>query len=325
MAILIAWWIARWWGFKPNMPIDPDLAAFLARRAQQPPPTDLATLRAGLEAQAFQLSVRDVGRIEERGIHLPGPAGVIGARLYRTHAAKQALTVYFHGGAFIAGSLCTHDSVCRELAVSSNSAVLSINYRLAPDHPFPAGLDDCCAALRWAIAYRGTMDIDGPIAVAGDSAGATLALVSAIDACSDNEPDIAALLLLYPPADLRDEDYASRSEFAQGFGLTEAARQMMVRSYAPSEAQQCDPRVSPLLFPNLGDLPPTLVVTAQYDVLRDEGAALATALARGGTPVEHVRAAGMIHGFANYSGISPAAALAFDRAGYWVREQFYGR
>jgi len=323
MAISIGWWIARWSGCKQNMPIDPDLAALLARRAQHPPPTDLAALRAGLEAQAIQLPARDVGTVDERGIDLPGPAGVIGARLYRMHAAPQALTVYYHGGAFIAGSLCTHDSVCRELAVSSKSAVLSIDYRLAPEHPFPAGLDDCRAALRWAIAHRGTMDIDGPIAVAGDSAGATLALVSAIGIHSDGEPDIAALLLLYPPADLRDGNYASRREFAQGFGLTEAARQMMVRSYAPSEAEQRDPRVSPLLVPNLGGLPPTLVVTAQYDVLRDEGAALAIALAHGGTPVEHVRAAGMIHGFANYSGISPAAALAFDRAGAWIREQLY--
>jgi acetyl esterase len=325
MATLIAWWIARWWGCRPDMSIDPDLAALLARRAQQPPPTDLAALRAALEAQAIELPSRDVGTIEERDIELPGPAGGVRARLYRTHAEPQALTVFFHGGAFMAGSLGTHDSVCRELAVSSSSAVLSIDYRLAPEHPFPAGLDDCRAALRWAVAHRGTINIGGPIVVAGDSAGATLALVSAIDTCSDSNPDIAALLLLYPPADLRDGDYASRSEFAQGFGLSEAARQMMVRNYAPSEADQHDPRVSPLLSANLGDLPPTLVVTAQYDLLRDEGAALATALAQSGTQVEHVRAAGMIHGFANYSGISQAAALALDRAGAWVRRQLYDR
>lgn len=305
------------------MPLDPQLAALLKNAGNQPPPAGLNGLRAKLEANAVALPGRDVDVADVRNIELKGPNGPIAARLYKPRGvATPPLTVYFHGGGFVAGSLDTHDGACREMAAIAKTAVLSVDYRLAPEHPFPAGIEDAYHALVWASANGAALEVDSArIAVAGDSAGATIALVTAIRARNESGPILSAQLILYPCTDLRDTAYTSRQENAEGYGLTEAARKMLMDIYAPGDQLRCNPWVSPLLEKNLSGLPPTLIMTCQYDPLRDEGRAMADALYTAGADVTWQSADGMIHGFINYTAASAAAAARYDAALQWLAGQ----
>ena len=309
------------------MPLDPQLAALLKTAGNQPPPAGLNDLRARLEANAVALPGRDVDLGKARTIEFQGPNGPIAARLYKPRGlSKPPLTVYYHGGGFVAGSLDTHEGACREMAANANTAVLSVDYRLAPEHPFPAGLEDAYCALIWASSNTSALGVDGArLAVAGDSAGATIALVTAIRARAESGPVLNAQLLFYPCADLRDTAYPSRHENAEGYGLTEAARKMLMAIYAPELGLRNDPRVSPLLEHDLGGLPPTMIVTCQYDPLRDEGLALAEALETAGTDLTRRPADGMIHGFINYTAASRAAAAQYDAALQWLAGRMGGQ
>lgn len=302
------------------MPLDPQLAALLETAGNQPAPAGLNDLRARLEANAVALPGREVEVKSVVTIELQGIHGPINARLYKPRGVSTPpLTVFYHGGGFVAGSLDTHEGACREMAANARTAVLSVDYRLAPEHPFPAGLEDAYSALLWASANGPALGVDsGRLAVAGDSAGATIALVTAIRARDEGGPALRAQLLFYPCTDLRDTAYASRKENAEGYGLTEAARNMLTSLYAPDEELRHNPRVSPLLEKNLGGLPPTLIVTCQYDPLRDEGLALTEALDVAGTDVTPHPADGMIHGFINYTAASTAAANQYDAGLHWL-------
>jgi acetyl esterase len=302
------------------MPLDPQLATLLKTAGNQPPPAGLYSLRATLEANAVALPGRKVDVAEARNIELQGPNGPINARLYKPRGmSTPPLTVYYHGGGFVAGSLDTHDGACREMAANAKTAVLSVDYRLAPEHPFPAGIEDAYHTLVWASSNASALEVDTTrIAVAGDSAGATIALVTAIRARNERGPILSAQLILYPCTDLRNTAYTSRQENAEGYGLTEVARKMLMGLYAPDEQLRHDPRVSPLLERNLAGLPPTLIITCQYDPLRDEGLAMAEALYTAGADVTARSADGMIHGFINYSAASTAAAAHYDAALQWL-------
>ncbi|KTB79601.1 hypothetical protein AO069_27090 [Pseudomonas syringae pv. syringae PD2774] len=302
------------------MPLDAQLADLLRTTENKAPPAGLNGLRAKLEANAIALPGRKVNVSNVRNIELRGPEGPIAARLYKPHGdATPPLTVYFHGGGFVAGSLDTHDGACREMAANANTAVLSVDYRLAPEHPFPAGLEDAYHALVWASSNGAALEVDtARLAVAGDSAGATIALVTAIRARNESGPALRAQLILYPSTDVRDTAYTSRQENAEGYGLTEAARKMLMSIYAPDERLRQDPRISPLLETNLSNLPPTLIMTCQYDPLRDEGLAMAEALYTAGADVTRQSADGMIHGFINYTAASAAAGAHYDKALQWL-------
>ena len=304
------------------MPLDPQLAALLKRTENQPKPEGLVGLRAMLEANAVALPGRDVELATVRHIEIQGPVGTIAARLYKPRGVSSPpLTVFFHGGGFVAGSLDTHEGACREMAANARTAVLSVDYRLAPEHPFPAGIEDAYRALVWASSNGVALDVDSTrLAVAGDSAGATVALVSAIRARDENGPALSAQLILYPCTDLRNTAYTSRKENAEGYGLTEGARQMLMGLYAATDQLRHAPWVSPLLEKNLAGLPPTLIVACQYDPLRDEGLAMAEALATAGTDVSVQHADGMIHGFINYTAASLGAAQHYDRALQWLSD-----
>ena len=246
------------------------------------------------------------GSLKVSDLRLEGGVG-LAARHYLPEeaAAAQPLIVFFHGGGFVFGDLETHDPFCRLLCAHSGAQVLAIDYRLAPEHPFPAAVQDARAALEWASANAGRLGVDrARIAVAGDSAGGNLAAVVCQLALRDGGPAPAAQLLIYPATDLLHE-HRSRRLFAEGFFLTEEDMRWFDRQYLGSRIiDRGDPRISPLRAPDLSGLPPALVVTAGFAPLRDEGEAYAKALGAAGTPVVLRRCSGLIHGFINMTGVS---------------------
>ena len=226
-------------------------------------------------------------------------AGGIGARLYRPNDRTDlGLLVFFHGGGWVIGSLDSHDGMCRRLAVASGHAVLSIDYRLAPEHPFPAPLEDAITATRWAHANVAALGCRADrLAVGGDSAGGNLAAVVAQLA----PVPLVHQLLIYPVTDV-SMSFPSIDENAAGYFLTKEGMAFFVGHYLSGDAgSPDDPRVSPLRAPEhvLAATPPALVITAEYDPLRDEGEAYATRLAEAGVTTSHVRFSGEIHAFAS--------------------------
>jgi acetyl esterase len=238
------------------------------------------------------------------------------ARRYRPEGEGQwPVLVYFHGGGFVIGDLDTHDQTCRRLCRGADVEVLSVDYRLAPEHPFPAGLEDALAAVLWAAAENG-----GPVAVGGDSAGAALATV-----CAQELPDrVAAQLLIYPTTDPFG-DHPSRIENATGYFLDQPTMEWFFTHYvgAGADLREDDPRISPLRG-NLEAIAPALVVTAEFDPLRDEGEAYAARLAEAGVEVDATRYDGMIHGFVDMGPFSPAAALAVEDVLARTRKLLHG-
>jgi acetyl esterase len=249
-----------------------------------------------------------VAGVEE--LTLAGPAGDLRARVYRPDGeGPHPTVVFFHGGGYVIGDLDTHDNQARTLCREVGAVVLSVAYRLAPEHPFPAGVRDCEAATRWAATHVDELGGDGSrLAVAGDSAGGNIAAVVARRARDDGGPAVAAQLLIYPGTD-HAGDYPSRTENAEGLFLTRADMRWFSDHYVGA-AERTDPDLSPVLAEDLAGLPPAVVVTAQYDPLRDEGEAYAHALERAGVPVTLRRFDGLIHGFFDLAALSPAAAEA---------------
>lgn len=237
-------------------------------------------------------------RVDERRI--PGPAGELAIRCYRPLGAEGPLgaLVYFHGGGFVLGGLDGHDGVCRQLSVESGGAVVSVDYRLAPEARFPAAPEDCLAATRWVHANADSLGVDpARVAVGGDSAGANLAAVVAQLLRDAEGPALVFQLLVYPVTDWRTMDSPSYRENADGYFLTRLACGWFREQYARDEADWSDPRFSPLLAKDLSRLPPALVVTAEHDPLRDEGEAYAAALREAGVAAAATRYDGTIHGF----------------------------
>ena len=235
-------------------------------------------------------------------------------RVYRPRGAAGALpvTLYFHGGGFVLGDLEAYDAVCRQLCADSGVMVVSAAYRLAPEHPYPAAVEDCFAALGWvAEAIRGFAGDSTRLAVAGDSAGASLAATTALMARDAGGPAIAFQLLVYPPAaGGHDGAYPSRERHAAGPTLTRRTMDYFSRHYFGPTAKAPDWRGAPLLAPSLAGLPPTLLVLAAHDALRDEAMAYGEALGAAGNAVTIVEYHGLAHGFISMAGAVPAARLA---------------
>ena len=285
--------------------MDPDLAEWVAalRRDDGPPARALgvAALReAGRRRAAARPRGPDLPSVEDLRI----AGGALPARRYRPSLDARPLIVFLHGGMWVMGDLDSHDRTCRRLALAADAAVLAIGYRRGPEAPWPAAVDDAVAALRWAGAGA---------SVAGDSAGGQLAALACLRLRDAGEPLPVAQLLAYPNADLT-LSRPSVAEKGSGWGLDAEDLAWAVGQWLPDGVDAGDPRVSPLLAPDLSGLPPALVVTAEHDPLRDEGDAFAHALAAAGTPVRHRCEPAMVHGFLQgLDLVAPAAAAASER------------
>jgi acetyl esterase len=250
-----------------------------------------------------------------RDVQVPGPAGSIRIRLYRpTEADELPCCLYYHGGGFVIGTIEGYDGLCRHLADRAECVVASVEYRLAPEHPFPAAVDDGAAAYRWVRQHANELDLDSDrIVVAGDSAGGTIAAVTSQWALDHNFEPPHSQLLIYPKTD-EGGPYPSREHFAEGFYLPRELLEWFTDHYlgeadfeGPSEDH---PRISPIAYERPGDLPPTTVVTAGFDPLRDEGEAYADHLDDHGVRVVRHRLDHLIHGCINMSGVVDAASRA---------------
>ncbi|HEY0391209.1 MAG TPA: alpha/beta hydrolase [Solirubrobacterales bacterium] len=254
---------------------------------------------------------RPMARVED--LSIPGPGGPMPARLYVALGAPrppQPLIVYYHGGGWVIGDLETHDGACRLLAEHSGCRVLSIDYRLAPEHPFPAPVEDAAAAFAWAAEHVEDLGADpARIAVAGDSAGGNLSAAVCLHAREAGGAQPAMQLLLYPATDVVGEQ-ASRKVFAEGFLLTRNDMQWFEDHYLPDGCAEDDPRASVMRAPDVSNLPPAYVATAGFDPLRDEGEIYAARMREAGVPVVLQRHSGLIHGFANLTAICPSARAA---------------
>jgi acetyl esterase len=234
------------------------------------------------------------------------------------------VVVFFHGSGFVLCSLETHDGMCRNLCAGAGAVVVSVDYRLAPEHRFPAGPDDCLAATRWVGAHAAEIGGDGSrIVVAGDSAGGTMAAVTALRVREEGGPALAGQLLVYPATVHCSVEMPSHSENAEGYGLTRATMAWFWGHYADA-ADAGDWRLAPLMATDLSRLPPALVQVAEYDVLRDEGVAYARRLAEAGVVVELSRWEGMNHGFLQWAGQVDAATEAMREACAWLGRVFRG-
>ena len=257
----------------------------------------------------------EMARVE--ALEIPGPAGPLGARLYVPPvpaADPSPLLVYYHGGGWVIGDLDTHDDPCRFLAAHSGARVLSVDYRLAPEHPFPAAAEDALAAFRWAVAAAARLGVDPErIAVGGDSAGANLAAATCLTARESGSPPPAMQLLIYPVTETAGTA-ASRRTFAEGFLLTRADMDWFEERYLPPGTDRDDPRVDLINAPDHSGLPPAYIATAGFDPLRDEGLAYAERLRAAGTPVAARLHPGLVHSYANLTAISPTARAAMLEA-----------
>jgi acetyl esterase len=287
----------------------PPLTELTPEEARQPPVTFEALIGPGPDVAV----VRD--------IEIPGPAGPIPARLYEPTPEPTGTVVYFHGGGWVLGTLGDFDAVCRALAVASGARVVSVDYRLAPEHRFPAATDDAFAALVWIAEQYA----DGPIVVAGDSAGGNLAAVSALRAREAGGPEIALQVLVYPvvDCDLTRPSYAECS--GSNLILNTAEVAWFWDHYIPDEDERAHPYASPIRASSHEGLPPAYIVIAHHDPLREEGLAYAAALEAAGVPVTVARYDDQIHVFFVLVNILESADRAVVDAGAAIREAVAAR
>jgi acetyl esterase len=309
------------------MPLDPIVAALFERFPQlltykvwEKTPEEV---REAYRSLCDKSDLKDIAIGKVENLQAPGPAGPLTVRAYTPIAPGQSpipAIVYFHGGGFVMGDLDTHDGVCRTLANESGCRVLSINYRRAPEHPFPAAIEDAFAAVKWVEDSATEIEIEpNGIAVAGDSACVKLAsVVSLIAKANRGAPHIAFQMQLYPSISLTRE-FINRP-FGTGYRLEDRAIQWFYSHYMPPGSDPDDERLSPVAAKDVSGLPPAYILTAGFDPLRDEAIAYAAKLKAAGVAVTHVDYPTMIHGFLTMQGWIPLAGQAIAAAGKAVRD-----
>lgn len=300
------------------MPLDPQCAALIAAAAKAGTPfgaDDHRAIRAGYEAGTAAY-VYDPGPVSISMHAFAGSGGPVAVRHYRPPGEPSVLPglVFYHGGGWVVGSLDSHDHMCRHLALAAGVAVLSIDYRLAPEQPFPAALEDSVAAVQWAARDALALGIDPRrLAVGGDSAGGQLAASVAIALRDLGGPALRFQLLIYPVCDLVAENDSLRDN-ATGYFLTRAAYQQMCDWYLVDHGRWSDPRISPQHAAHHRGLPAALIQTAEFDPLRDEARDYANTLRAANVTVDYRCYAGMIHGFARMGGKIDKAKVALNEA-----------
>ncbi|SFT50194.1 acetyl esterase [Geodermatophilus amargosae] len=301
------------------MPVDPHIAALLSVLEQSgAPPMYEGSPEAG---RALYLQLTHGARTPEQVVPVagtqdrtvPGAQGDLKARVYRPEGDGPFPTVvFFHGGGWVIGDLDTHDNMARSVCRGAGAVVVAVDYRLAPEHPFPAASDDAVASARWVAQHLDEFGGDQRLALAGDSAGGNLAAVVAQVLRDDGTP-LVGQFLIYPAVDAEGE-YPSRVENAKGYFLEKDTMDWFYGHYAGAWDDAKDARLSPLHHADLSGLPPAVVVTAEYDPLRDEGEAYGRALEAAGVQADVLRYDGMIHGFFDMGAFSPAAQTAIDQS-----------
>jgi acetyl esterase len=302
----------------PTAPMDEDSIAYM--KAQPPAATGPQTPEARREAYRRsrlrnQPDLPQVYQIKE--YHVPGPKGPIPVRLYRgantSLEAELPVLVFFHGGGWLVGNIDTHDWICRSIANKTDAAVISVDYRLAPEHPFPAAYEDAVAATRWVVANAAALHLDpAHVSVGGDSAGGNLAAATALALRNEGTTKLQSQILIYPAVDLSmSGDYYGR--FTKGVVLTDDAMRDYIEKYVPYVGLRKDWRVSPLMAPSLEGLPPALFILAGYDPLCAEGEAYAARLEKEGVATTVKRYPGQMHGFLSNAKLLPKAYDAIDQ------------
>jgi acetyl esterase len=305
--------------------LDPKIQEMLnaMERSQMPPINQMEPQQAREMLKQMFLGMEithvPVFTVEEREI--PGPAGEIPIRVYTPEGdGPHPILVFFHGGGFVLGDLDGYDPVCRRLCSRSGHVVVSVDYRLAPEHKFPAAVEDCLAATRWVADNAPSVNGDPErISVAGDSAGGNLAAVIAQRA-RDEGPSLAGQVLIYPVTYQVGPDTASRKENAEGYFLTREDMAYFGGHYFASVEDAKSTDASPANAGDLSGLPPALLITAEYDPLRDEGEDYARSLKAAGVPVWLTRYDGMIHGFLNFYGVTERSDEVADEASEWLKQ-----
>jgi acetyl esterase len=309
------------------MPLDPAAAGLLEQMAAagMPPlnemsPTDARAAAAGLA----ELSGpgEEVASVEDRTV--PGPAGPVPVRIYTPSAgsAPRPALVYIHGGGWVIGDPDMTDSICRVVANRAECVVVSVDYRLSPEHKFPVPLDDCYAAFTWVADNASSIGVDpARLAVGGDSAGGNLSAAVALRARDEGGPAIRLQLLVYPVTDY-SFDTISYKENGDDYFLTRDMMGWFWDHYLTSASDGENPLASPLRAKDLSGLPPAKVFTAEFDPLRDEGEAYVARLVEAGVPVSHTRYDGQIHGFWTMLAVFGAATTAADEAAAALKEAF---
>jgi acetyl esterase len=307
------------------MPIDPQIQTLLDMGTGVPATHTLSVADARLQYEArVALMAPPAAIAEANERHFDGPDGRLRLRVYRPYGnGPFPLLVFFHGSGFVLCSLDTHDGMCRNLCAGAGCVVVSVDYRLAPEHKFPDPLDDCVAATRWAVDHVAELWADGRrVALAGDSAGGNLAAATALRLRDEGGPALRGQVLIYPVTDYYEPGTRSYHENAEGYGLTRDTMIWFWNHYLADPADAANPYASPLRADTVAGLPPALVVTAEFDPLRDEGEDYATRLRAAGVPAQTSRWDGMNHGFFFWVGVVDRAGTAMAESCAWLREIF---
>jgi acetyl esterase len=295
------------------MPLDPVVAQMLKQMAESNAPATADSTPGQARARYMALQSR-----------VPAPhvmsienacADDVAIRIYRPSIAPKPCIVYFHGGGWVLGDLESHDGVCRQLALAADMTIIAVDYRLSPEHPFPAALDDCYNTVCWIAQNAARLDIDADrIAVAGDSAGGNLAAAVCLRSRQTNGPDIAFQLLIYPVTD-SGMDTPSYTENAEGYLLSRTTMAWFWQQYTGNDdSHRLNALAAPLQADDLSDLPPACIITAEFDPLRDEGRAFAERLKAEGVSAHYEEFAGMIHSFFGMTDTLAAARDAMQLA-----------
>jgi acetyl esterase len=308
--------------------LDPQIETLLQKMAQQgaPPVHTLTAVQARESRNPIFIKLggppEAVAKVQD--VNIPGPAGQIPIRIYTPEGDKPfPILVYFHGGGFVICNLDTHDALCRSLANGASCIVVSVDYRLAPEHKFPAAVEDAYAATRWVADNANRISGDATrIAVGGDSAGGNLAAVVSLMAREKGGPSLIYQLLVYPVTDLSSVDTDSYREHGEGYILTKDSMGYYRDHYVGRREELQNAYASPLLAQELKGLPPALVLTAEFDVLTDEAEAYADRLKKAGVPVKYTCYKGMIHAFFSLAAVVDRARDAMNEATAALRSAF---